>query len=230
MMFFYSLEERLKYQFLNEELATTALTHRSYKNEQKTPYDNERLEFLGDSVLSTALSEFLMKVYPDRDEGELSKMRAYLVNEHFLAKVASGLHLQSHLKLGYGETLSGGYLKPRLLASTFEALIGAIYLDGGFEKVKNVIYHIFKDKMKISKSEMKRDCKTYLQEITQKKYNMKPTYKVIKESGPEHKKVFSVNLYLDNKLLATGSGTSKKRAEQTAAETAIIELENKNEL
>lgn len=229
-MFFQSLEELLKYQFLDKELALTALTHKSYKNEKKVAYDNERLEFLGDSVLSTVLSELLMKTYPEMNEGDLSKMRAHLVNERFLAKMADQLDLQSYLKLGHGETLSGGHLKPRLLASAFEALIGAIYLDGGFEKARDVIHCIFKDKVKIPKFEEKEDYKTYLQEMTQKKYDSVPVYRVTKESGPEHEKVFSVDLYLKSKILAKGSGTSKKRAEQAAAKIAILELEGKNEL
>lgn len=229
-MFFRSLEKLLKYHFLSEELALTALTHKSYKNEKNIAYDNERLEFLGDSILSTVLSELLMKIYPEMNEGDLSKMRAHLVNERSLAKIASQLDLQSYLKLGHGEMISGGHLKPRLLASAFEALIGAIYLDGGFEKVKDVIHCIFKGKVKILKFEEKEDYKTYLQEMTQKKYDKVPTYKIIKESGPEHEKVFSVNLYLESKVLATGCGTSKKRAEQAAAKMAILELEGKNEL
>ncbi len=229
-MFFHSLEKHLKYHFLSEELALTALTHKSYKNEKKIAYDNERLEFLGDSVLSTVLSELLMKIYPEMNEGELSKMRAHLINERFLAKIANQLDLQSYLKLGHGETLSGGHLKPRLLASAFEALIGAIYLDGGFEKARDVVHFIFKDKVKIPKFEEKEDYKTYLQEMTQKKYDKVPTYKVSEESGPEHEKVFSVELYLDSKVLAKGSGTSKKRAEQAAAKIAILDLEGKNEL
>lgn len=220
-----SLEEKISYAFKNSELLTQALTHKSYHNEnnKNSPGHNERLEFLGDAVIDLILSELLFKLHPEMNEGELSKVRASLVNEHILSEIALSLDLDKHMKLGKGEMQTGGPTKPRLLASSFEALAGALYLDGELEKSLDFIKFTFKEKLKEIDMEnhFATDYKTRLQEKAQEKFKKTPMYKLSKEEGPDHSKSFYVELYLGEKLISSGVGKSKKQAEQNAAKEAL---------
>jgi len=222
------LMQSLGYQFTNSELLELALTHKSFANEQlngsSTPKDdNERLEFLGDAVLDLALSEILMKRYPADPEGGLSKKRASLVNEDSLAQIAQRMGLESYLRLGKGEIKTGGLQKPRILASTLEALIGAVFQDSGYILVSNVIEALFAPSLeRLGSVDFSADFKTRLQERAQS-MNAKqtPVYRLESESGPDHDKTFNVVVELEGQALATGSGKSKKAAEQNAAMKAL---------
>lgn len=219
------LFEKLGYTFKNADLLLKALTHKSYYNENpnKSPSHNERLEFLGDAVLDLALSDYLMSCFPDLTEGELSKIRASLVNENTLAEVAMEREIDKHILLGKGETLSGGAAKPRLLASTLEAVIGALYQDGGFATADAIIRQIFASRIEALDLEIhfKSDYKTRLQEKMQEILKQTPVYELEREEGPDHAKMFFVVLKIDQKIIARGAGRSKKQAEQVAAREAL---------
>ncbi|MEK6556195.1 MAG: ribonuclease III [Bdellovibrionota bacterium] len=222
--------ESLSKLFRDENLFHQALTHKSFHNEntKSSPGHNERLEFLGDAVLDLILSDCLFNKLTDFDEGGLSKLRASLVNETALAELAIELELGPHLKLGKGETATGGISKPRLLSSVLEALIGAIYVDQGFEKTKDFTLEIFKQRLQdIDLSvHFKSDYKTRLQEKLQDMKKRIPVYKLLKEEGPDHSKVFHVALTLGEDTLSTGTGKSKKQAEQDAAKKALEIIES----
>lgn len=233
-------EEKIDYCFKNKKLLREALTHKSYfyecnftpnnssKKNSKSPSNNERLEFLGDSVLDLILSEMLMLHYPSYTEGELSKKRASLVNEMVLANIAKELYLNKYLLLGKSEINTQGNEKPRLLASALEAVIGAIFLDGGYKNSKKVIEKLFVNKIKIidEEDEYYSDHKTKLQEFIQKKYKITPGYFLIAEKGPAHKKKFQVVVKVKDDIIANGEGNSKKQAEQKAAYNALEILAN----
>lgn len=214
-----------KLEFKNKSLLTQALTHKSYYNENSKLGlgHNETLEFLGDAVLDLVLSTFLMKGYPHFNEGELSKVRANLVNEQFLAQIGKDISLDKQLMLGKGEKQSGGFNKPRLVASAFEALIGAIFLDAGYDQVAEFIQKIFQPKIEVLDLTMpfKDDYKTRIQEKIQKEKNRTLKYELVRVEGPDHDKLFFVNLKISDQLIATGKGRSKKRAEQDAARLAL---------
>ena len=218
---------KLNYNFTNAALLELALTHKSFANEAlaggSTPTDdNERLEFLGDAVLDLALSEILMKKFPTDSEGSLSKKRASLVNEEALANVARELGLDQHVKLGKGEIKTGGLQKPRILASSLEALIGAIFQDSGFILVSNVVESLFANQLQtLGETDFSSDFKTRLQERAQDIKRLTPTYRIESQSGPDHDKTFTVVVELGDQALATGSGKSKKAAEQNAAQKAL---------
>ena len=224
------LEERIKYKFGNIELLSTALTHRTYVNENPYPplADNERFEFLGDSVLGLCVSDLLINRYADFSEGTLSKIRAGIVNEKPLAELASSLGLGDCLLLGKGEENSGGRAKDSLLANSMEALIAAIYLDTGFIGVKNLLEilltPLLQDSVLLSQS---FDYKTALQEFCQKNYKIAPVYTIIDSSGPDHAKIFEVQVTVADRILQTGCGKSKKEAEKQAAQKAwdIFQIE-----
>lgn len=214
--------------FTNQDLFHQALTHKSYHNEnyKMSKGHNERLEYLGDAVLDLVLSDYLYHSLPDLNEGELSKLRASLVNETALTEIALTLDLGSFLKLGKGEVHTGGENKPRLLSSCFEALIGALYIDQGFDKTKKFILEIFKAKLNDLDLSVhfKSDYKTRLQEALQELKKKVPVYEIEKEVGPDHEKTFYISLKLDGALLAEGVGKSKKQAEQDAAKKALQRL------
>lgn len=221
-----TLEWKLGYRFINQNLLTRALTHKSFHNENKelSLGNNERLEFLGDSVLALVLSEALMRLYPDVSEGDLSRVRASLVNEQTLADIAvSELELDELLVLGKGERTSGGKSKPRLQCSVLEAVIGAVFIDGQFEAAKNVVLKLFAKTLKSVDIQVQyqADFKTRLQEVVQERYKTTPTYTVIKEEGPDHDKVFIVEVKYNEEILAQGQGNSKKQASQEAARLAL---------
>ena len=209
------------YQFKEEGLLTQALTHSSYANEKhmKKGSDNERLEFLGDAVLEIVSSEFLYHKYPQLPEGELTKLRASLVCEPTLAFCTEPLHLGDYLQLGKGEDMTGGRKRKSILSDALEAVIGAIYLDGGFASAKEfVLNFILND---IEHKQLFYDSKTILQEIVQENGTQPVEYILTKEEGPDHNKNFTVEARVNGKVMGQGSGHTKKAAEQAAAYQAI---------
>ncbi len=215
------------YKFNDDKLLKEALTHSSFANENKSCINNERLELLGDSVLSLAITDILFKIYPQDNEGEISIKRDKLVNENILFYVAKNLKIQNKIYFGKGEELSGGRNKKRLIASALEAIIGAIYLDSDFETTKDVIYSLFKDELLNVKTEDERvNYKDKLQQIVYKEYSTNPEYRVNKTEGPDHNKKFFINVLVNEKCLATGVGSNKKLAEQCAAKEAIEKIED----
>ena len=215
------LQKDLGYEFKNKNLIIEALTHKSYKQ----PYDNERLEFLGDAVLDLVVGEYLYFKFKKADEGTLSKIRASLVNEVGFDKLARDLHLGDYILLSSAEENNGGREKPSLLSNAFEAVMGAIYLESGLETVKKIaIKLIEKVHSDISLDSLFRDFKTTLQELTQARFGITPEYKVVASRGPDHKKEFEVAVYIDGKEYARAIGKSKKAAQQEAAKIAIAML------
>jgi ribonuclease-3 len=220
------LQQMLPYRFRDDSLLNTALTHRSYINENpsETGHDNERLEFLGDAVLDLCISDLLMKNFPDYQEGSLSQLRAAMVTEQPLAEMAKSFRLGDYLLLGKGEEASGGRSKPSLLANTFEALIAAIYLDGGFEEAAALIRRLFTPLIEEGYRTY-RDYKTTVQQISQQVFKETPRYTLIHEHGPDHDKIFEIQLSIAGRIMTIGTGKNKKEAEQRAAEKAIRILE-----
>ncbi|HOO34522.1 MAG TPA: ribonuclease III [Smithella sp.] len=217
------LEERLDYRFRDVDLLVTALTHRSYVNENRQPgvSDNERLEFLGDSVLGLCVSDLLIKKYVDGSEGDLTKMRSVLVGEKNLAQLARGLQIGNCLLIGRGEENAGSRARDSFLANAFEAVVAAVYLDSGYENVRAVVRKLiepFLEKETLPSDYF--DYKTLLQEFCQRKFKTIPMYLLADTSGPEHAKVFEVKVVIVDKLTAIGTGTSKKEAEKQAAQKA----------
>lgn len=218
------LEKKLGYTFKNVGWLRQALTHRSYSHENRDPgpEDNERMEFLGDAVIDLVIRHLLMEIFPDRDEGELSKIRSGVVNEPTLAKIARSIQLGDHLFLGKGEEQSQGRDKSSILADAYEALIAAIYLDSGFGRVFEVIRGHFTFVLRDAAStDFLEDYKTKLQEYSQEQFKSIPNYVVEREVGPDHDKTFFVNLLLNGKIISYGKGKSKKEAEQSAARSAL---------
>ena len=217
------LQSKLKYQFGDPRLLIQSLTHVSYghENHQDQPLayrDNERLEFLGDAVLDLVISDLLLEAFPDAAEGQLSKMRAAVVNEKTLYEITKPLNLNQLIRLGKGETRTGGAEKPSILSSAFEALIAAIYIDGGFNAVYPVVRYLFAPLFKDDHAAISfQDHKTKLQETSQGKYRLTPTYHLIGSSGPDHAKEFEVEVRIRDYVLAKAKGPSKKDAEQNAA-------------
>ena len=214
-------QEVIEYHFHDEKLLRQALTHSSFANEKhlKKHSDNERLEFLGDAVLEIISSEFLYKEYPDKPEGELTKLRASIVCEPTLALCTKDIALGEYLLLGKGEDQTGGRGRKSILSDALEAVIGAIYLDGGFANAKEFIHkYILTD---IEHKQLFYDSKTILQEIVQEKGTQPVEYVLIKEEGPDHNKNFTVDARVNGKVMGQGSGHTKKAAEQAAAYQAI---------
>jgi ribonuclease-3 len=217
-------QNNIGYQFENIKLLEQALVHSSYANENKMSKEenNERLEFLGDAVLEIVTSYYLFIKYPDMLEGELTKLRASIVCEPTLAKFSKEIHLGDFIMLGKGEENSGGRNRSSVLSDTIEALIGAIYLDGGLEATTEFVYNtLLKD---VEKKKLFVDSKTHLQELIQKVSEKPLEYVVVTESGPDHNKIFEVVVRHKNKVIGQGSGRSKKAAEQEAASDAIKKL------
>lgn len=220
-----TLQEKLGYTFRDPALLALALTHKSFENENRrqTGEHNERLEFLGDAVLDLAVSDLLMARWQDYREGELSKIRASLVNETVLCEMARGLGLERKLRLGTGERRTGGHLKPRLLASALEALLGAIFVEAGYECCRQVLDRLYQERLEALdlSTHFAQDFKTRLQELVQERFKSTPVYIVAAAEGPDHDKVFSVQVVIQEKVLGTGTGKSKKQAEQEAARWAM---------
>jgi ribonuclease III len=218
------LQHKLSHYFQDVSLLDNALIHRSFVNENPalSCKDNERLEFLGDTVIGLCTSDILMKKYPDYTEGQLSKMRSSMVDEHSLAYLAKKLDIGDYLLLGKGEETSGGRSKLSILSNAFEALTAAIYLDCGFEKTYTFIKTVFEPLMEERNgTTIFRDYKTAAQEKCQNLFKNIPKYTLIGESGPDHNKVFEVNFSIANIITTTGTGKSKKEAEQQAAKKAL---------
>lgn len=221
-----SLLKRLGIEAKNSQIFQTAFTHRSYLNEFKGAKEsNERLEFLGDSVLSLVVSSYLFQTRSLDQEGELTNLRAYIVKTESLAKVALKLGLGNHLRMSKGEELSGGRENPQLLANTFEALLGAIYVDLGLEGVSVFVHHHLLPTFGAElKSGAPKDKKSELQEIAQSKFQFSPRYKILKTKGPDHAKHFTVGVQVGNKLVGQGEGPNKQAAEEEAAKQALSKL------
>lgn len=224
-----SLQIALHYRFRNPRLLEEALTHKSYVNEQRAAAgsDNERLEFLGDAVLSLVMSEQLAVLLPHAPEGALSKHKARLVSESMLADAARRLHLGVCLRLGRGEELSKGRDKDSLLADAVEAVIAAVHLDGGLDSSRVVVAKLFQLELSQVASHRHRpgegDYKTQVQEWCQRRFDSLPSYAVVRESGPDHDKVFEVEVTVNGEVVGRGTGRSKKEAEQSAAKQALQE-------
>ncbi|HDM71035.1 MAG: ribonuclease III [Thermotoga sp.] len=219
------LMEEIKYRFKNVELLEKAMVHSSYANEKHLDGSNERLEFLGDSIVGLVVAEELFKRY-SLPEGELSKAKATLVSEKMLSKLARRIGLGNYLKLGKGEEKSGGRDKDSILADAFEALMGAIYLDGGIENVRRIMEYLLKDEYdKVMKKEILRDFKTELQEKTQRMFKVLPEYVLIDRMGPSHASTFIVEVRIMGKVMGRAKGSSKKEAEKEAAKMALKALE-----
>ncbi len=218
------------YTFQDGKWLEMALTHKSFSNERRSEVssdDNERLEFLGDAVLSAALSARLMREFPLEDEGSLSKRRASLVNEERLASIATRLGLHDVLRLGKGEVKTGGATKPRILACGLEALIGAIFFDSSFVEAERVINALFDDEIRSlreSTLDFERDYKTRLQEWSHEERSLTPVYTMLEEFGPAHSRSFRVSVTLGGVEIARGEGKSKKSAEQDAARLALASV------
>ena len=219
-----ALEEKLGYTFTNPALLENALTHSSFANENKSrgAQSNERLEFLGDSVLGMVTADYLYRAHPDLPEGVLTRTRAALVCEESLAEVAGLLDLGSYLKLGKGEEAGGGRERPSIVADAVEAVIAAIYLDGGIGSARKVIRRFILDREE--EKAASRDYKTALQELIQRESGQVLSYRLTGSSGPDHAKIFSVEVDLTGVTVGAGRGHSKKEAEQMAAKTAIAKL------
>jgi ribonuclease III len=220
------LQERIRYTFGDIRLLTQALTHVSYghENYQDRPLayrDNERFEFLGDAVLDLVISDLLLEAYPEASEGQLSKMRAAVVNEKTLYEITRGLHLGDLIRLGKGEQRTGGSGKPSILSSAFEAVISAIYIDGGFNAVFPVVRYLFAPLFDGNSVISFQDYKTKLQEIVQGQFRLTPTYHLLGSTGPDHAKTFEIEVRLQDYVLARATGSSKKEAEQNAAKMGI---------
>ena len=219
------LEKAIGYQFRNITLLQNALSHSSYANERwhDSLKSNERLEFLGDSVLGMVVAEHLYRTFPNRPEGELTRMRADMVCEKTLASVANGLGLGKHLLLGKGEEQGGGRSRDSILADAVESVIAACYLDGGMTAAVQFIQRFILVNVPVTKLH-NADYKTALQELVQQKKNQVLAYKLVGESGPDHDKEFRVELTLNGEVVGMGIGSSKKRAEQAAAQKALEAL------
>jgi len=219
------LQEKLNYRFSDLKLLQQALTHSSYANENKKNgvASNERFEFLGDSLLGMTVALLLYNTKPELTEGQMTKLRAELVCEKNLASLASEIDLGSYLLLGRGEDNGGGRFRPSILADAFEAVLAAIYLDGGIEPIGQLIFHLFKPHT-AEAMKSNSDYKTSLQEMIQVKPGQTLLYKLVNEQGPDHNKFFTVEVNLNGETIGTGTGKSKKSAEQAAANEAIRKI------
>lgn len=227
---FAQLESILSYSFQRKELLSLALTHRSF-HLRPGEEQNEKLEFLGDSVLGLAMSDLLMQRFPEASEGDLSKLRASLVNARVLTSKAAALSLGHWLRLGGGEERSGGREKSSILASAYEAVLGAVYLDGGFAPAYELVSRHFADELEEKSRAVLFDCKTRLQEIAQKIFKEIPVYTVVEARGPDHQRLFISQVAIAGKPYGCGEGSSKKSADQAAAfhTLAILKLENEGQ-
>lgn len=222
------LEKKLGVNFTNQDLLLNAFIHRSYLNENPKFHlgSNERLEFLGDACLELAVSEHLFTTYPDNPEGDLTNYRSAIVNTQSLADTARTLGLGEYLLLSRGEAASNGRNSEYLLANTFEALLGAIYLEFGYTKVTEIVHNYVTVKLEyIIEQKLYKDAKSKLQELSQELLSVTPHYQVMEEWGPDHHKTFKVGVFLGKKLVGEGEGSSKQKAELEAAQAALEEWE-----
>lgn len=224
------IEKRLGYEFVDKSLLRLAFTHRSFVNENKdiTTEHNERLEFLGDAILGLMVSEFLYMALPDSKEGDLSHLRSRVVEASSCFQFLQMLSVQEFLLLGKGEMMNEGKGRDSIVADLFEAILGALYIDAGIEKTKEFFFGKYKDKLLQLIKEPTKNYKALLQDYLQKKHQKQPIYQVMKAEGPDHEKTFHIGVYLEETLLGTGQGLSKKEAEQKAAEEAYEKLVSGN--
>jgi ribonuclease-3 len=220
------LEEKLHYTFQEKKLLVLACSHSSFVNEnrKKAAEHNERIEFLGDSVLGMIVCEFLFEKYPEFSEGKLSTLKAKLIDAAACHQYIDRLMLNSYILLGKGEMLHLHRSERRVYSNFFEAIVGAIFLDGGYASAKNFFLHHFKNSIEQIITDSLPNFKASLQEYSQEKYHTHPQYLLVSESGPEHEKSFTVDVYVNQVLLGQGSGKSKKIAEQAAAEVAMKKI------
>lgn len=221
------LQAILTYRFRNTDLLAQALTHKSYANEnlQSRLFDNERLEFLGDAVLNVVVSHLVMERFSDQSEGDLTRIRASIVNEKALARISRRMGLGRFILLGKGEDQTGGREKASILANCYEAVLGAVYLDGGYvEAFRMVEAHFSEIVAKVGQKIPRQDFKTLLQEQTQNRSQTIPHYSLVSESGPDHEKNFRVSVSIQGVVMGHGEGKTKKEAEQRAAEEALEKL------
>jgi len=224
-MDFGTFEKRIGHVFRNQKLLETAFTHRSYINENRAPgrEHNERLEFLGDAVLELVVTEFLFAKYPDKPEGDLTAYRAALVNTVSIADAATKLAMNDFLLLSRGESRDMGRARGIILANAFEALIGALYLDQGYQAAKDFIgKQLFHKTDEVVEKKLWQDAKSKLQEMAQDKSSVTPTYEVASQSGPDHDRKFVIGVYIAGDRIALGEGKSKQEAEQDAAQKALV--------
>ena len=224
-MDFSSFENKITHTFKNQHFLETAFTHRSYLNENRAPgrEHNERLEFLGDAVLELVVTEFLFAKYPAKPEGDLTAYRAALVNTVSISDCATRLGMNEYLLLSRGEAKDTGRARQIILANAFEALIGAIYLDGGYDDAKKFIAdQLFAKTDEVVEKKLWQDAKSKFQEVAQELLGITPNYQMVDQSGPDHDKKFYVGAYVGRDRLATGEGKSKQEAEQDAAQKALI--------
>jgi len=227
MQDFSKLEKKLKVEFKNKDLLVQAFAHRSYLNENPDfdLFHNERLEFLGDAIIEHIVTEYLFLKYPDKMEGELTSWRAALVNAKMLSKIAQDIGFNDFLLLSQGEIKENGKARQYILANTFEAFIGSLYLDQGMDICKDFIEkNLLKELSTIIKERLFEDDKSSFQKIAQEKKGITPTYKVLDEVGPDHNKTFTVGVYLNKDLIAKGQGSSKQEAEEAAAKEALEKI------
>lgn len=205
-----------------------AVTHRSFVNESgRTVKDNERLEYLGDSVLGLVVNEYLFKAFEEYQEGKLAKIKSAVVSEATLAKIAREMSLGEYILMGRGEEHSGGRERPSILANTLEAVIGAVYLDSGLKMSRKFVLSLIRDEIdSVNDLSYMRDPKTALQEYVQKKYKERPVYQVVEERGPDHMKEFTVRLIINGREIVTGEGPSKRKAEMNAAKASLKKIED----
>jgi len=220
------LEKQLGLEFKDKNLLDLAFVHKSFMNEYRDKNEsNERLEFLGDAVLELAVTEFLYKTYPHKAEGDLTNWRSAVVKGKNLAQIANELSLGTYLYLSRGEEKSGGRKKNYILANTLEALIGAIYLDQGYKIIHDFIFKNILEKLEdILEAGLHIDAKSHFQELAQEKVGITPEYKFIKEWGPDHSKIFMMGVFIGEKKIAEGEGSSKQKAEEDAARVALLNI------
>jgi len=222
--------KQLNIQFNNLELFDIAFCHKSFAYENNLPANNERLEFLGDAVLSLIISDELYNHHPNMAEGKLSKIRSQLVSRRMLAHKSKMLHLDELLQLGKGEDQTGGRNRVSILAGVFESFLGAIYLDSGITMVREfIITYIINTEKELFEGDIIGDYKSDLQEVAQRKYQMIPIYRIISETGPDHHKDFIAEVYINDQIMGIGSGKSKKQAEVNAAKSALEKLTSTDE-
>lgn len=220
------LENKIGLQFLSKDLLKLALMHRSYLNEKSNAHEsNERLEFLGDAVLGLTVADYLYRTYPDISEGELTDLRSALVRRETLSKWAKSFEVGRFLFLGKGEAATGGRERPQILAATFEAILGALFLEQGLDAVRTwLIPQVEVELKEILAEGRHRDYKSRLQETAQRLYHVPPVYTVVGESGPEHERIFEITANINNQEWGRGTGRTKQEAQQIAARTALDEI------
>ncbi|OHD63426.1 MAG: ribonuclease III [Spirochaetes bacterium RBG_13_51_14] len=222
------LQKVIRVKFKNKSMLRRAMTHRSFVNESgRNVTDNERLEYLGDSVLALVVNEYLFRHFEEYREGKLAKIKSAVVSEATLAKIARRIDLGEFILMGKGEEHSGGRDRPSILANTFEAVIGAMFLDSGMKTCRTFVLNLIRDEIESADSPTSlRDPKTTLQEYVQKKYKERPEYQVIEERGPDHNKEFTVRLIINGREIITGDGPSKRKAEMNAARASLKKIED----